>query len=141
MLPQIEDTLNMLHTSRRNNKLTAYEELHGSFDWNRIPLAPLGMKGMVFIPPGNRNTFAPHYDKAFIVSWAPHSYRLMEFFVPSTKGYHISGCYCLDPTHWTMPTISEQDRTVSAATELLQYYNRTTPPAAKNKAKHIAIIQ
>ena len=32
MLPQIEDTLNMLRTSRRNNKLISYEELHGAFD-------------------------------------------------------------------------------------------------------------
>ena len=40
MLPQIEDTLNMLRTSRRDNKITAYEELHGLFDWNKTPLRP-----------------------------------------------------------------------------------------------------
>ena len=34
MLPQMQDTLNMLCTSPNNNKLTAYEELNGKFDWN-----------------------------------------------------------------------------------------------------------
>ena len=123
MLPQIEDTLNMLRTSRRDNKITAYEELHGPFDWNRTPLAPLGTKGMVFVPPTNRNTFAPHCDEAFVVGRAPHHYRLIEFFVPNSKGYRISGCYRLDPTHWTVPSISEQDNTVRAAADLLKQYN------------------
>ena len=141
MLPQIEDTLNMLHTSRRDNKITAYEELHGPFDWNRTPLAPLGTKGMVFVTPGNRHTFAPHCDKAFVVGRAPHHYRLIEFFVPSSKGYRISGCYRLDPAHWSVPTISEQDKTVRAAAELITQLNAINPPAAVTKTKHIAIIQ
>ena len=34
MLPQMQDTLNMLRTSQNNNKLAAYEELNGKFDWN-----------------------------------------------------------------------------------------------------------
>ena len=34
ILPQKQDTLNMLRTSCNNNKLTAYEELNGKFDWN-----------------------------------------------------------------------------------------------------------
>ena len=34
MLPQMQDTLNMLCTSPNNNKLTANEELNGKFDWN-----------------------------------------------------------------------------------------------------------
>ena len=60
MLPQMQDTLNMLRTSRNNNNLTAYEELNGKFDWNRIPIAPLGTRGIIFIHPDSRNTFAPH---------------------------------------------------------------------------------
>ena len=32
MLPQFQDTLDMIRTSHNNNKLTAYEELNGKFD-------------------------------------------------------------------------------------------------------------
>ena len=32
MIPQIQDTLNMLRTSRNNNKLTLYEEIKGAID-------------------------------------------------------------------------------------------------------------
>ena len=60
MIPQIQDTLNMLRTSRNDNNLTAYEEIKGSFDWNQTPMTPLGNKGVVYITPDARNTFTPH---------------------------------------------------------------------------------
>ena len=73
MLPKIQDTLNMLHTSRNNNKLTAHEELNGKFDWNWTPIAPLGTRGMLFIHPGSRNTFVTHCEEAFTVGRTRHA--------------------------------------------------------------------
>ena len=77
MLPQMQDTLNMLRTSCNNNKLTAYEELNDKFDWNRTPIAPIGTRGILFIHPDSHNMFAPHCDKAFAVGRARHHYRLL----------------------------------------------------------------
>ena len=128
MLPQMQDTLNMMRTSRNNKKLTAYEELKGDFDWNRTPLAPLGTKAWAFIDPDERNTYAPHCDLAYVVGRAEHHYRLIEFFIPATRGYRITGTYRLDPTHCTIPTVSEQDRTVEAATDLLASLKGCVPP-------------
>ena len=51
MLPQMQDTLNMLRTSQNNKNLTAYEELNGKFDWNQTPIAPLGTRGMLLTTP------------------------------------------------------------------------------------------
>ena len=116
MLPQMQDTLNMLCTSQNNNKLTAYEELNGTFNWNRTPIALLGTRGMIFIHSNSRNSFAPHCDEAFTVGRVRHHYCLLEFYVPTTRGYCISGTFRLDPTHWKLPAISEQDKTVVAAT-------------------------
>ena len=39
--------------------------------------------------------------------------------VPATRGYSISGTYCLEPSHWTLPFVSEQDKTVTADADLL----------------------
>ena len=63
MLPQMQDTLNILRTSRNNNKLTAYEELNGKFNWNQNLIATLETRGMLSIHPNIRNTFAPHCDE------------------------------------------------------------------------------
>ena len=83
---------------------------------------------MLFIHPDICNTFAPHCDESFTVGRVRHHYRLLEFYVPSTRGYRISGTFRLDHTHWKLPGIPEQDKKVVAATELLEQYNKFTPP-------------
>ncbi len=47
-LPQVELTLNMLCFSRRNRKKSANQEVYGSFDFNKTPLAPLGTKALIY---------------------------------------------------------------------------------------------
>ncbi len=43
-LQQAKDTLNLLRISRANTKISAYKDLHGTFDFNQMPLAPFGTK-------------------------------------------------------------------------------------------------
>ena len=47
LLVQSELTLNLLHTSRVNPKLSAYAYLFGNFDFNKTPLAPPGTKVLI----------------------------------------------------------------------------------------------
>ena len=131
----------MLRTSRNNNKVTAYEELNGKFDWNRTPIASTGMRGMLFIHPDSLNTFTSHCDEEFTVGRARHQYCLLEFCVPITRGYRISGTSCLEPTHWKLPVILDQDKTLVAETELLEEHKKITLPSAIHKIKHINIIK
>jgi hypothetical protein len=50
-LPQVQLTLNMLHFSHRNPKISANQELYGAFDFNKTPLAPLGTKALIYDNP------------------------------------------------------------------------------------------
>ena len=47
LIYQCELTLNLLRGSRLNSKLSAWEQLHGRFDYNRTPIAPPGIKVLV----------------------------------------------------------------------------------------------
>jgi hypothetical protein len=141
MIPQMQDTLNMLRTSRNNNKLTAYEKIKGAFDWNRVPMAPLGNKCVVYVTLDIRNTYAPHCDKAYTVERAPNHHQLLKCYVPTTMGYRISGTYHPDPSYWMFPAVSEQNMTVSAATDLLVAFQKFIPTLAADKQKHIATIR
>ena len=47
LLPQAILILNLLRTSRLNPKLSAYAQVWGPFDYNRIPLAPLGKQLLI----------------------------------------------------------------------------------------------
>ena len=46
-------------------------------------------------PTHSRNTFAPHCVEGFTVGRAQHHYRLLDFYIPATRGYRLSGTYRL----------------------------------------------
>ena len=103
-------------------------EMKGKFDWNKSSIAPLGTKAMICIATNARNTFAPHCNTVFVTGMAPHHYHLLNFSVPVTHGYRILGTYRLNPTHWTMPMVSEADHIMLAATDLLNNLETMPPP-------------
>ncbi len=50
-LLQVELTLNMLRFSHHNPKISANQEVYGAFDFNKMPLAPLGTKAFIYDDP------------------------------------------------------------------------------------------
>ena len=124
-------TLNMLQTSRQNNNKTTFEELHGPFDFNKTPIAPLGTKALIYDDPDSRTSWAPHGTDAYYVSPALQHYRCLRFFTPDTRAFRTSGSYKLYPTHCKTPTISQADLTIQAANDL--YKALSTPKLLQNK--------
>ena len=43
-LPQIQDTINLLRTSKKNASISAYQDTEGVFDFNKSPISILGSK-------------------------------------------------------------------------------------------------
>ena len=77
-------------------------------------MTPLDNKGVVYITPNMHTTFTPHCDKAYTVGGAPNHHQLLKLYVSVTRRYIISSTYRLDPSHWTHPSVSEQDATITA---------------------------
>jgi len=75
LLPQSQDTLNLLRTSRNNPKLSAYAILEGEFNFNKNPLAPPGTKALVYVDPTQRTTWGTHAVGGWYVSPAKQHYR------------------------------------------------------------------
>ena len=140
-IEQAQDTLNMLHTSQHDNSLSAYDDLEGPFDFNKTPIAPLGTKALIYDNPKVRNTFAPHGTDVFYVGPAKLHYRNMRFFDPLTRGFHTSGSVKLYPTHCKVPTLSEDDRTLLTAHDLLRTLRLAPPPTAEEKLKYCDAIE
>ncbi len=72
--PQVELTLNMLHFSCRNPKISANQEVYGAFDFNKTPLAPLGTKALICDDPTSQALWAPHATDGYYVGPAPNHY-------------------------------------------------------------------
>jgi hypothetical protein len=68
LIPQCQDTLNMLRTSRVNKHLSAYAVLEGPFNFDKTPIAPPGTKAIIYNDPKTRTSWEPHGDDAFYVN-------------------------------------------------------------------------
>jgi hypothetical protein len=73
-LPQVELTLNLLRVSRKDPTKSANEEVNGKFDYNKMPLALLGTKGLVYEDPAVRASWALHGTDAYYVGPALKHY-------------------------------------------------------------------
>jgi hypothetical protein len=55
-LPQVKLTINLIRFSHCNPLISANQELYGPFDFNKMPLALLGTKALVYIDPATRTS-------------------------------------------------------------------------------------
>ena len=59
-LPQVQDTLNLLRTSRDNASISACEALEGPFDFNKMPISILGMRALAYLDRDNQASWQLH---------------------------------------------------------------------------------
>jgi len=60
LLQQAEMTVNMLRGSNVNPYISAYQQLHGEFNFESTPLAPPGIKVLVHEKSAQRGSWSPH---------------------------------------------------------------------------------
>ena len=80
LVEQAEISLNLLRPSRINPRLSAYEQIHGRYDFNRTPLAPPGMKVLAHVRPEDRTSWGVRAFEGFYVGPARHHYRCYKIY-------------------------------------------------------------
>jgi hypothetical protein len=118
-LPQVKFTLNLIRFSRCNSLISANHKLYGPFDFNKMPLAPLGTKALVYNDPATWTSWEPHATDGFYVGPATNHYRCLCFHSPATQCFRFSDTWRLYPSHCQVPTTSEHDITLNTAAALL----------------------
>ena len=141
LLEQAEITLNLLRTSRDDPTKSAYETLNKSFDWNRTPLAPPGTKSLIYEAPNRRTSWGAHAVDGWYLGPAMDHYRCGKFYVDATKGIRIANATKLFPAHCSVPTVSELDKTLIAAKELVDILQADVTMPTKEKVEHVKLIQ
>jgi hypothetical protein len=66
LIPQAELTLNLLRASRVNPYISAYQQLHGQYNFEQAPIAPPGIKVLIHEKPQQRESWAP---RGGLVRW------------------------------------------------------------------------
>ena len=74
LLPQTEITLNLLLQSNSSTNVSAYAHLSGPFDYNKMPLSPMGCKVWVQKKADKQGTWAYHSIDGWYLSTLPEHY-------------------------------------------------------------------
>ena len=119
LLPQALLSLNLLRSSRINPNLSAWAQVHGTFDFNRTPLAPPGTRVLIHEPSTVRDTWAPHAVEGWYVGPALQHYRCYTIWADATSSQRIANTLTWFPAHVDMPTTSSLELATAAAQYLV----------------------
>ena len=134
-LEQAELTLNLLRGSRINPKLSAWEQIHGRYDFNRTPIAPPGVRVTAFEHPDQRKTWAPHAVDGWYTCFTMESYRCYKIYVKATRAIRICEKLAWFPEKIRMPE-ANQDEMIYAIFDDLRTLLTTTDPGNVISALH-----
>ena len=101
----------------------------------------LGTKSVTFINPDEREAWEAHAVDAYVVSRCPLHYCLIEIFNPKTQAYLKVGTYKLYPKHSKTPEMSEADRTLLAAGNMLHRLQQAVSMPTEKKLQHKEAIE
>merc|ERR1712197_253765 len=101
----------------------------------------LGKKAVAFIDLDKRGAREAHGVDAYVGGRCPLHYCLLEFFNPKTRAYLKTGTYKLYPRYSKVPSISEADKTLLVAQEMLTKLQMVTSNQATEKMQHNKALQ
>lgn len=107
---QIVLTMNLMRPSRINPLISAYTQIHGEFDYNKTPIAPVGCKVLVHDRTNERASWDNHGSPGFYIDRAPQHYRNYTCYMQKTKQNRISNTVEFFPTHCDIPKVTPMDR-------------------------------
>ena len=124
LLPQAELTLNLLRQSNATPSVSAYAHLFGNFDYNRMPLAPMGCAVQIHEDADKRGSWSPHTVDGWYLGTSPDHYRSHIIHVKGTKADRISETVFFKHKYLTNPTVTHADKVINAARALCEALSR-----------------
>ena len=130
LLPQAEQTLNMLRPCHLDPTRSAWEYLHGPYDFLSQPLAPPGHRVISFDSSTERGTWDPHGISGFNIGPALLShYRCYKIYVPATRRTRITDTVAWLPRSDSLPIVEPQHHLPVANIPQFTLPDLQTPPA------------
>jgi hypothetical protein len=118
LIPQAVLTLNLLRQSNASPTTSAYQYVNGPFDYNKMPLAPLGCKVQMHESTNRRKTWDPRALHGWYLGTSPEHYRCHIIFCQKTRSERISDTVFFQHRYITQPTVTPEDQIVKAIGDL-----------------------
>lgn len=114
LLPQAEITINLLRQSNATPNVSAYAHLSGPFDYNKMPLAPMGCAVQVHEKTDKRGTWSYHSVDGWYLATSPEHYRTHRCHIKATKSERFTDTIQFNHKRITRPTVTHADKVMQA---------------------------
>jgi hypothetical protein len=126
LLPQTILILNLLRQSNTVPTVSAHQYVHGQWDYNAMPLAPLGCAVQMHEAPTKWGSWAENTTDGWYIQTSPEHYRCHKIYTKKTRSMRISDTVWFTHKYITQPTVTLADMIVMALTDLMQALKRKT---------------
>ncbi len=120
LLPQTEITINLIRQSNATPNVSAYAHLSGPFDYNKMPLAPMGCEAQVHKKTNKRGTWAYHSVNGWYLFTSPEHYRTHSCHIKHTKSKQLSDTVRFQHKRITNPSITHANKVMQALAECVK---------------------
>ena len=118
LLPQTVLTLNLLRQSNVAPTVSAYQHVNGTFDYNKMPLAPMGCAVQIHENCERRRSWAANSSDGWYLRTSPEHYRCHVIYCKNTRSEQISDTIPFKHKYITEPTLTPEDTIVKALNDL-----------------------
>ena len=119
LVPQAELTLNILRPSHARPMVSAHTYVHGAFNFDQTPIAPIGCELQCHKKPNTRETRAEHSVDGWFLSSPLKHYRAFQVYIKATQAKRISDTVTFMHKHITQPAITAGNVISKAAHDLI----------------------
>ena len=114
LLPLTILTLNLLRQANIAPHISTYLYRHSSFDYNCMPLAPMGCAVQFHVKPSKRKSWGKHSSNGWYLQTLPEHYRCHYVFVKSTHSKRIMDTIFFKHKYITQQLVTPADAIVQA---------------------------
>jgi len=119
LLPQTILTLNLLRQSNVNPNVSAYHYVNGPFDYNAMPLGPMGCEVQIYNSADKRKSWEESRSlDGWYLGMSPEHYLCHRIYVKKTKDERVSNTVTFKHRYITNPAVTEADIAVQAIRDL-----------------------
>jgi hypothetical protein len=140
LLPQAEITVNLLRQSNATPTISAYAHMNGPFDYNKMPLAPLGCNVQVHEKSDKRGTWAFHSVDGWYVQTSPEHYRTHKCHIKAINSDRFSDTVQFQHKQITNPSVSAKDKLMNAIAACQRALNNATNDKSNNEINMLQSI-
>ena len=137
LLPQTEITLNLIRQSNATPTVSAYAHLCGPFDYNKMPLAPMGCNVQVHEKADSRGTWAYHTVEGWYINTSPEHYRTHTCHIKHTRCERLSNTVDFKHKRITNPSITNADKVMLAIREVVKTIKGMGGQEASTEAREL----